>query len=186
MTTTITTAEPELRQQVWEIVTRKGGLDEQSVAILLHGIQHGLTSLDAIESAADLWVLTWSPSWRQPGYTDGPLVAAWEADQRSRSVPLVCPSWCKVEHTKIDADGDVIQPFYESAGHECSLGGKGEVIEAHLVQIQHWASDKGPRNLRGVLRRRQAGQGRRRGVRRVLRAGDRGNPDCQKRLAELI
>jgi len=142
MTTTITTAEPELRQQVWEIVTRKGGLDEQSVAILLHGIQHGLTSLDAIESAADLWVLTWSPSWRQPGYTDGPLVAAWEADQRSRSVPLVCPSWCKVEHTKIDADGDVIQPFYESAGHECSLGGKGEVIEAHLVQIQHWASDK--------------------------------------------
>ena len=93
-TTTTLQDNPELRPQVWETVTRKGGLDEQSVEILLFGIQHGLSSLEAVESAAGLHLLAFGPNWRHPDRVPGPLELAWEADQRAKSVPVICPSWC--------------------------------------------------------------------------------------------
>ena len=80
-TTTTTPVNFELRQQVWASVTRKGGLDAQGREILLFGIQHGLTSMEAFESAEDLWSLAWGDSWPERKYTSGPLELAWE-DQK--------------------------------------------------------------------------------------------------------
>ena len=80
-TTTTTDVNFELRQRVWASVTRKGGLDEQGVEILLFGIQHSLTRMEAVESAENLWSLAWGHSWRERKYTSGPLELAWE-DQK--------------------------------------------------------------------------------------------------------